>query len=114
MLTDSISENQESKTTKAPVDYLRLILTSRVYDVAQQTPLHYAQHLSRNLNNQILLKREDMQWPIFSFKIRGAYNRMVRLSAEERRRGVIAVSAGTWMGCLNLCWRMGFNHEWIL
>ena len=72
---------------------LRDILTSRVYDVARETPLDPAPRLSRRLGNDVRLKREDLQ-PIFSFKIRGAYNRMARLTAEERRRGVIAASAG--------------------
>jgi threonine dehydratase len=72
---------------------LRLILTSRVYDVAQETPLDPAPRLSRRLHNEILLKREDLQ-PIFSYKLRGAYNRIAHLSADERQRGVIAASAG--------------------
>ena len=72
---------------------LREILTSRVYEVARETPLDPAPRLSRRLDNEVLLKREDLQ-PIFSFKIRGAYNRIARLSAEERARGVIAASAG--------------------
>ena len=77
----------------APDEMLRLILTSRVYDVAQETPLDPAPRLSRRLQNEILLKREDLQ-PIFSYKLRGAYNRIAHLSAEERARGVIAASAG--------------------
>src|SRR5262245_64321040 len=77
----------------APEEMLRLILTSRVYDVAQETPLDPAPRLSRRLGNEILLKREDLQ-PIFSYKLRGAYNRIAHLSADERRRGVIAASAG--------------------
>src|SRR5258708_30617577 len=72
---------------------LREILTSRVYEVARETPLDPAPRLSRRLDNDVLLKREDLQ-PIFSFKIRGAYNRIVRLSAADRARGVIAASAG--------------------
>nr|MBA2354001.1 threonine ammonia-lyase, biosynthetic [Acidobacteriota bacterium] len=72
---------------------LRDILTSRVYDVARETPLDAAPRLSSRLGVSVLLKREDLQ-PVFSFKIRGAYNRMVRLTAEERSRGVIAASAG--------------------
>jgi len=72
---------------------LRLILTSRVYDVAQETPLDLAARLSRRLGNEILLKREDLQ-PIFSYKLRGAYNRIAHLTPDERRRGVIAASAG--------------------
>src|SRR6187549_3343710 len=72
---------------------LREILTSRVYEVARETPLDPAPRLSRRLDNEVLLKREDLQ-PIFSFKIRGAYNRIARLSSAERARGVIAASAG--------------------
>jgi threonine dehydratase len=74
-------------------DLLRLILTSRVYDVAHETPLEPAPRLSRRLNNDVLFKREDLQ-PVFSFKIRGAYNRIAHLTAGERRRGVITASAG--------------------
>ncbi|HEY0635189.1 MAG TPA: threonine ammonia-lyase, biosynthetic [Gammaproteobacteria bacterium] len=74
-------------------DYLKRILTARVYDVAQETPLEPARTLSARLNNHIWLKREDLQ-PVFSFKLRGAYNKMVQLSGEERARGVIAASAG--------------------
>ena len=72
---------------------LRLILTSRVYEVAQHTPLDHAARLSRRLGNEILLKREDLQ-PVFSYKLRGAYNRIVHLSEADRARGVIAASAG--------------------
>ncbi|WP_277060670.1 threonine ammonia-lyase, biosynthetic, partial [Rivihabitans pingtungensis] len=74
-------------------DYLERILTSRVYDVAIETPLDPAPGLSRRLNNTILLKREDLQ-PVFSFKLRGAYNKMAKLTPEQRQRGVIAASAG--------------------
>jgi threonine dehydratase len=74
-------------------EYLKRILTARVYDVAIESPLELAPNLSRRIDNQVYLKREDQQ-PVFSFKLRGAYNKMVRLSAEERGRGVIAASAG--------------------
>ena len=74
-------------------DYLRRILTARVYDVAIESPLELAPRLTARLRNTVLLKREDLQ-PVFSFKLRGAYNKMVRLSPAERRRGVIAASAG--------------------
>ncbi|WP_352426414.1 threonine ammonia-lyase, biosynthetic [Aminomonas paucivorans] len=74
-------------------DYLERILTSRVYDVAQETPLEEASSLSARVGSRILLKREDLQ-PVFSFKLRGAYNKMSRLSPEERSRGVVAASAG--------------------
>jgi len=72
---------------------LRLILTSRVYDVAQETPLEPAARLSQRLGNTVLLKREDLQ-PVFSFKLRGAYNRIAHMTEVERARGVIAASAG--------------------
>ena len=74
-------------------DYLERILTARVYDVAVETPLELAPALSRRLGNALLLKREDMQ-PVFSFKLRGAYNKMAGLSSAQRRRGVITASAG--------------------
>jgi threonine dehydratase len=69
------------------------VLTSRVYDVARETPLDEAPRLSRRLGAAVLLKREDLQ-PVFSFKLRGAYNRIAHLTDEERRRGVITASAG--------------------
>ncbi|SUX54146.1 threonine ammonia-lyase, biosynthetic [Chromobacterium vaccinii] len=74
-------------------DYLERILTSRVYDVAVETPLELAPNLSRRYRNNILLKREDLQ-PVFSFKLRGAYNKMAKLTPEQRARGVITASAG--------------------
>ena len=74
-------------------DYLSRILLSRVYDVACETPLETAVSLSRRLGNTVFLKREDLQ-PVFSFKIRGAYNKMAKLSQDELSRGVIAASAG--------------------
>ncbi|MDP6375062.1 MAG: threonine ammonia-lyase, biosynthetic [Pseudomonadales bacterium] len=73
--------------------YVKKILASRVYDVANETPLQDARNLSTRLGHQIGLKREDLQ-PVFSFKLRGAYNKMAGLSAEQRARGVIASSAG--------------------
>src|SRR5438552_4262518 len=76
-----------------PVDYLKKILTARVYDVAIESPLELAPTLSSRLGNRVLLKREDQQ-PVFSFKLRGAYNKMAHLSAAERARGVVAASAG--------------------
>ena len=72
---------------------LRDVLTSRVYDVARETPLDAAPRLSRRLDNEVLLKREDLQ-PIFSFKLRGAYNKIAHLTEKERAAGVIAASAG--------------------
>ncbi|MDQ3196119.1 MAG: threonine ammonia-lyase, biosynthetic [Pseudomonadota bacterium] len=73
--------------------YLERILTARVYDVAIESPLELAANLSSRIGNRVLLKREDLQ-PVFSFKLRGAYNKMVGLSSEARARGVIAASAG--------------------
>lgn len=74
-------------------EYLRKILTARVYEVAHETPLDLAASLSRRLNNQVWLKREDLQ-PVFSFKLRGAYNRIAQLSDHERSSGIITASAG--------------------
>ena len=74
-------------------DYLERILTAQVYDVAIETPLEPAPNLSARLQNRVLLKREDMQ-PVFSFKLRGAYNKMAHLSSAQLARGVIAASAG--------------------
>jgi threonine dehydratase len=76
-----------------PADYLQKILTARVYDVAIESPLELAPTLSARLGNRVLLKREDQQ-PVFSFKLRGAYNKMARLAKTERSRGVVAASAG--------------------
>ena len=74
-------------------DYLERILKARVYDVAKETPLEFAPNLSARFNNRILLKREDMQ-SVFSFKLRGAYNKMAQLPPELLAQGVIAASAG--------------------
>ncbi|KAI8094883.1 threonine ammonia-lyase, biosynthetic [Gilbertella persicaria] len=74
-------------------DYLRMILTARVYDIVKETPLQEAVNLNTKLGTKIYLKREDLH-PVFSFKIRGAYNRLAHLTEEEKKRGVIACSAG--------------------
>jgi threonine dehydratase len=74
-------------------DYLERILTARVYDVAIESPLELAPTLSQRLDNQLLLKREDMQ-SVFSFKLRGAYNKMALMPADVRQQGVITASAG--------------------
>lgn len=76
-----------------PQSYIKRILDARVYDVARETPIHDATLMSRRLDNQVFLKREDLQ-PVFSFKLRGAYCKMSRLSEAQLRRGVIAASAG--------------------
>jgi threonine dehydratase len=74
-------------------DYLKKVLTARVYDVARESELEPARNLSARLHNSVYLKREDNQ-PVFSFKIRGAYNKMVHLPADVLARGVITASAG--------------------
>ena len=78
---------------RTPPDYLKKILTARVYDVAIESSLDVARNLSRRVGNTVLLKREDQQ-PVFSFKLRGAYNKMVHLTPEQLARGVICASAG--------------------
>jgi threonine dehydratase len=75
------------------IDYLKKILTARVYDVASETPLEFAPILSERFENRIYFKREDMQ-SVFSFKLRGAYNKMANLSPAQLKRGVICASAG--------------------
>jgi threonine dehydratase len=83
-----------AETSPPRLDALvRAILTSCVYEAARETPLDRAERLSRRLDNEVLLKREDLQ-PVFSFKVRGAYNKIAQLSGPERERGVIAASAG--------------------
>src|SRR5690625_7302872 len=74
-------------------DYLKRILTSKLYDVADETPLELAPLASARLNNRILLKRED-QLSVFSFKLRGAYNKMANMPRAALERGVLAASAG--------------------
>ena len=76
-----------------PTDYLERVLKSRVYEIVEETPLSEMPLLSARLGSRVLLKREDTQ-PVFSFKVRGAYNKMVRLGPEEAARGVVAASAG--------------------
>ena len=76
-----------------PADYLKKILTARVYDVAVESALEPARALSKRLHNTVLLKREDQQ-PVHSFKLRGAYNKMAHLSTEQLNKGVICASAG--------------------
>jgi threonine dehydratase len=101
MLEHQIHRSDPSKaslkgTLAAPLglmDYLKKILTARVYDVAVESPLDLAKKLSERLGNRVWLKREDSQ-PVFSFKLRGAYNRMAQLSPEQLKRGVICASAG--------------------
>lgn len=82
-----------AKSELTSLDYLKKILNSRVYEVVRETPLEYAPKLSEETGNRVFLKREDLQ-PVHSFKCRGAYEKIVRLSPEERARGLIAASAG--------------------
>ena len=79
-------------------DYLERVLNARVYDVAVETPLELAPALSARLRNRLLLKREDMQ-PVFSFKLRGAYNKMANLPRAVLKRGVIAASCCSLLSC---------------
>lgn len=78
---------------KIAYDYLPKILTSQVYEAAIETPLTFAASMSASLQNEIYLKREDTQ-PVFSFKIRGAYNKIAKLSPEILNKGVVTCSAG--------------------
>jgi len=80
-------------TPLSPAEYLKKILTARVYDVAVESALEPAKNLSRRLQNKVLLKREDQQ-PVFSFKLRGAYNKMAQLTPQQLKKGVICASAG--------------------
>ncbi|MBC7601485.1 MAG: pyridoxal-phosphate dependent enzyme, partial [Ramlibacter sp.] len=77
----------------SPADYLKKILNAKAYDVAVESALEPAKNLSRRLHNKVLLKREDQQ-AVFSFKLRGAYNKMANLTPEVLKRGVICASAG--------------------
>ena len=76
-----------------PQSYIKRILDARVYDIARETPIDEAMLMSRRLDNRVWLKREDLQ-PVFSFKLRGAYNKMSRLRPEQLAAGVVAASAG--------------------
>ena len=82
----------DAKAQRIAAGYLKRILTARVYDVARETALEPARTLSRRIGNHVLLKREDQQ-PVFSFKLRGAYNKMAQLTPEQLQRGVICARA---------------------
>ncbi|MDB5817575.1 MAG: threonine dehydratase [Rhizobacter sp.] len=90
--TDTASSNRAIQPAAHP-DYLQKILNARVYDVAIESSLDLASGLSKRLGNRVYLKREDTQ-PVFSFKLRGAYNKMVNLTPQQRSLGVICASAG--------------------
>ena len=87
------SPKQTPTLDLTPADYLKKILTARVYDVASETALEPARALSRRLHNTVLFKREDQQ-PVRSFKLRGAYNKMAQMPPEQIAKGVICASAG--------------------
>jgi len=87
------SPKQPPTLDLTPADYLKKILTARVYDVASETALEPARALSRRLHNTVLFKREDQQ-PVRSFKLRGAYNKMAQMPPEQIAKGVICASAG--------------------
>lgn len=97
-----------------PESYIKRILDARVYDVARETPVDQAMLLSKRFNNSVYLKREDLQ-PVFSFKLRGAYNKMHRLSPAQRERGVIAASAGNHaQGLAMAAQRMGVSATIVM
>ena len=91
--TRTPATSNDLATPLSAADYLRLILTSRVYDVAIESPLQLAANISSRIHNAIYLKREDLQ-PVFSFKLRGAYNAMTAMSSERLANGVLTCSAG--------------------
>ena len=93
MPTKKAAPSASPLTQLTPADYLKRILNAKVYDVAKESALEPAKNLSRRLHNKVLLKREDQQ-AVFSFKLRGAYNKMAHLSPEQLKRGVICASAG--------------------
>lgn len=93
LLSREVTMSEPDQGVLSDSDYLKLILDARVYDVAVETPLTFARNLSAKLNNKIYLKREDLQ-PVFSFKCRGAFNKISQLTQQERDRGVICASAG--------------------
>uniref|UniRef100_UPI002AC34809 pyridoxal-phosphate dependent enzyme n=1 Tax=Paraburkholderia sp. J41 TaxID=2805433 RepID=UPI002AC34809 len=88
----AVEAAKTGKTHPDETDYLRKILTARVYDVARETELEPARSLSARIRNRVFLKREDNQ-PVFSFKLRGAYNKMAHLTSAQLERGVITASA---------------------
>ena len=93
LLPCAITDAQSRGIVMSNTDYLERIANSRVYDVAEETPLELAGNLSARFNNRIWLKREDLQ-PVFSFKLRGAYNKIASLSEDELAAGVVCSSAG--------------------
>ncbi len=97
-----------------PQSYIKRILDARVYDVARETPVEEAIRMSARLDNRVWLKREDLQ-PVFSFKLRGAYNKMSRLTEAERARGVVTASAGNHaQGLAMAAQRMGLKATIVM
>ncbi|MDN5862202.1 MAG: pyridoxal-phosphate dependent enzyme, partial [Salinisphaera sp.] len=92
-VTEPLQDSQAQGVDPGDAQYLRRIVSARVYDVARKTPLEHATHLSARLDNRVLIKREDLQ-PVHSFKLRGAYNKIIQLTEAQRRRGIICASAG--------------------
>ena len=92
-MTPSQPAGMAQAAALTPDDYLKKILNARVYDVAKESPLDVAKVLGQKLGNTVLLKREDQQ-PVFSFKLRGAYNKMAQLTPGQLHKGVICASAG--------------------
>lgn len=90
---DNSFASDDDASPVSAMEYLTKILSSKVYDVAVESPLQFAERLSETLGTNVFLKREDLQ-PVFSFKLRGAYNMMAKLPKEQLERGVICSSAG--------------------
>ncbi|KXS11273.1 threonine dehydratase biosynthetic [Gonapodya prolifera JEL478] len=96
------------------IDYLRLVLTARVYDVCIESPLQHAPRLSNRFANKLFLKREDLQ-PVFSFKCRGAYNKVANLTQEERDHGIVTMSAGNHaQGCALAAQKLGIKATIVM
>ena len=100
---------KKTGSLKNSIKYIKLIENASVYDVAVNTPITFAPNLSAKEKNKIYLKREDLQ-PIFSFKNRGAYNKIVNLSSDQQKKGVIAASAGNHaQGVASACKKLKIN-----
>jgi len=108
------NESIDNTISKTATSYLTKILTSEVYAIANETPLNFAANLSNTINNQAYIKREDTQ-PVFSFKIRGAYNKIAKLSPELRSKGVVTCSAGNHaQGVALSASRLGINATIVM
>lgn len=106
-----LTQHIESKMSE---EYIKQILKANVYDVAIESPIQNANFLSKRLGNKVMLKREDLQ-PVFSFKLRGAYNKMFKLSKKEKSCGVVAASAGNHaQGVALSARRLGINSTIVM